>query len=251
MCDDVRYHLHQLGRTSISQSDISDYGLHLIDSILHDSGHSLSDFPTMPQPQFDWSSTTENRLISQQLNYDVHVEESRYSELSASLNTDQQHAFQSIWQSIINKEGKIFFVDGFGGCGKTFLYQTICHAVRARRIIILSVASTGLASLLLPGGQTAHSIFKIPIDTLDSNSTCPIPKESLRANLLRLAEVVIYDECLMNHRHCFEALDRTFQDLRDNSTPFGGLTMIFGSDFQQILPVIPKGSRADIVEASL
>ena len=251
ICDDVRYRLNRLGRNSVSESDISDYGLHLIDTILHDSGHSLSDFPSMPQPRLDWFTTTHNRLISQQLNYDVHFEEEMTAQFSATLNNDQRDAFQTIWQSIINKEGKSFFVDGFGGCGKTYLYQTICHAVRARGIIVLSVASTGLASLLLPGGQTAHSIFKIPIDTLDSNSTCPIPKQSLCANLLQLAEVVIYDECLMNHRYCFEAMDRTFQDLRDNPKPFGGLTMIFGSDFQQILPVIPKGSRADIVEASL
>jgi hypothetical protein len=55
----------------------------------------------------------------------------------------------------------------------------------------------------------------------------------------------------MTHQYCFEALDRTLQDLRDSSEPFGGLTMIFGGDFQQILPVIPNGSRADIVETCI
>lgn len=173
------------------------------------------------------------------------------SQFSTSLNIDQQQAFETILQSITHNEGKLFFIDGFGGCGKTYLYQTICHAVRAQRIIILCVASTGLACLLLPGGQTAHSMFKIPIDCLTDDSMCCIPKQGLRADLLRQAQVVIYDKCLMAHRHCFEALDRTFQDLRDCQRPFGGMTMVFGGDFQQILPVIPKGSRADIVEASL
>jgi hypothetical protein len=102
-------------------------------------------------------------------------------------------------------------------------------------MIVLCVASTGLACLLLPGGQTAHSMFKLPIDNLDGDSVCNIGKESLRANLLRMTEAVIFDECLMTHRHCFEALDRTFQDLRDCHRLFGGLTMIFGGDFQQIL----------------
>ena len=55
----------------------------------------------------------------------------------------------------------------------------------------------------------------------------------------------------MIHRHCFEALDRTFQDLRNCPKRFGGLTMILGGDFQQILPVIPKGSWAEMVTASL
>jgi len=142
-------------------------------------------------------------------------------------------------------------VDGFGGTGKTYLYQTLCHAIQAQNIIIICVASTGLAGLLLPGGQTAHSMFKIPIDTLDEDSMCHILKESLRAELLKAADAIIYDECLMAHRHCFEALDRTLQDVRNCQRPFGGLTIVFGGDFQQILPVIPDGSRADIVEASL
>jgi hypothetical protein len=94
----------------------------------------------------------------------------------------------------------------------TFIKLSVMQFV-LKAIVILCVASTGLACLLLPGGQTAHSMFKIPIDTLDSDSICNISKESFRADLLRMAEVVIYDKCLMNHRHCFEALDQTLQDL--------------------------------------
>lgn len=203
----------------------------------------------MPQSELNWSNSICNRLISQQMNYDFQSEATAAHQLMSSLNDDQRHAFEEIWHSILYKEGKSFFIDGFGGCGKTYLYQTICHAVRAEGIIILCVASTGLACLLLPGGQTAHSMFKIPIDTLNGTSICSIPKESLRADLLRMADAVIYDECLMTHRHCFEALDRTFQDLRNCPRPFGGLTMIFGGDFQQILPVVANGSRADIVNA--
>lgn len=251
ICDDLRHKLHELGRTTVVENDVYDFGLHLIDNILHDSGHTLSDFSSMPLSQLNWPDTVHNRLISQQLNYDSHCEANAAHHLTLSLNDDQRIAFHNILQSITQNEGKTFFIDGYGGCGKTYLYQTICHTLRAEGIVILCVASTGLACLLLPGGQTAHSMFKIPIDTLSTTSICSIPKESLRADLLRMAEAVIYDECLMTHRHCFETLDRTFQDLRDSRKPFGGLTMVFGGDFQQILPVIPKGSRADIVNACL
>ncbi|XP_049364184.1 uncharacterized protein LOC125828921 [Solanum verrucosum] len=61
----------------------------------------------------------------------------------------------------------------------------------------------------------------------------------------------------MANKFCFEALDRTLRDILrvkyENSSdkPFGGLTIIFGSDFRQILPVIPKGTRVDILDASL
>lgn len=66
---------------------------------------------------------------------------------------------------------RAFFVDGPGGTGKTFLYTVLLAAVRARGGIALSVASSGIAALLLEGGRTAHSRFKIPIQ-LDEASTC-------------------------------------------------------------------------------
>ena len=123
----------------LSQTEIHNFGLHLIDNILHDSGHALSDFPTMPQSQHNWSTTIHNRLILQQMNYDSNRKASAALQLTSSLNNDQQHVFQRIWQSITHNEGKSFFIDGYGGCGKTYLYQAICHAMRAEGIIILCV----------------------------------------------------------------------------------------------------------------
>jgi ATP-dependent DNA helicase PIF1 len=55
----------------------------------------------------------------------------------------------------------------------------------------------------------------------------------------------------MQHRHIHEAIDRTFQDIRSSNQPFGGLSVIFGGDFQQILPVIIRGSRAQTVGACI
>ena len=56
----------------------------------------------------------------------------------------------------------------------------------------------------------------------------------------------------MTNKHCFEALDRSLRDvMRRPDDPFGGLVVIFGGDFKQILPVFPGGSRFDIVNASL
>ena len=103
----------------------------------------------------------------------------------------------------------------------------------------------------LAGGRTGHSMFKIPILGLTDSSLCAIPKESPRATLLRTTKLIIYDESLMQHRYGFEALDRSLQDIRDDNRPFGGLTVVFGGDFQQILPVVVKGSQEDIVAASL
>jgi hypothetical protein len=55
----------------------------------------------------------------------------------------------------------------------------------------------------------------------------------------------------MQKRYDPETVDRTLQDIRNCDKPFGGITVVFGGDFQQILPVVPRGSREDIVWASL
>jgi len=42
--------------------------------------------------------------------------------------------------------------------------------------------------------------------------------------------------------------------LDDEEAPkkiFGGKTVVLGGDFLQILPVVPKGGREDIISASL
>jgi hypothetical protein len=55
----------------------------------------------------------------------------------------------------------------------------------------------------------------------------------------------------MQDRLAIEAVDRTLRDLCNDPRPFGGITVVFGGDFQQILPVVPKGSREQIVNASI
>jgi PIF1-like helicase len=55
----------------------------------------------------------------------------------------------------------------------------------------------------------------------------------------------------MQHCHIMETVDCSFRDWCDSDKPFGGLTIVFDGDFQQILPVILKGSRAQIVGACI
>jgi PIF1-like helicase len=56
----------------------------------------------------------------------------------------------------------------------------------------------------------------------------------------------------MQHCHIHEAVDRTFKDIGQcEDKLFGGLTVVFGGDFKQILPVIVKGSQPEIVGACI
>jgi len=61
----------------------------------------------------------------------------------------------------------------------------------------------------------------------------------------------------MMHRHCFKAVDHSFRDVmkkvdkKFKHIPFGGKVVVFGGDFRQILPVIPKRTRQEIVNATI
>jgi hypothetical protein len=104
--------------------------------------------------------------------------------------------------------------------------------------------------MLLLDGRTAHSQFEIPLE-LTKQTTCNIPKQSKLARLLQTVDLIIWDEAPMMHKYAFEALNRTLQDIRNSNLIMGGIITVLCGDFQQILPIIPKGSRTDIIRATL
>ncbi|GJX52812.1 ATP-dependent DNA helicase PIF1-like protein [Tanacetum coccineum] len=101
-----------------------------------------------------------------------------------------------------------------GGTAKTFLYQTIISRLRSERMIVLAVASSASKGDYL-------------------------------------------GEAPMTQKYAFEVLNRTLRDILGYKNPekrnsiFGGVTVLLGGDFRQILPVIPKGKRAEIVQVCI
>ena len=57
----------------------------------------------------------------------------------------------------------------------------------------------------------------------------------------------------MQHRHCFEAVNRTLNDICGTADDclFGNIPSILGGDFAQILPVVRRGNRGTTVAACL
>lgn len=167
-----------------------------------------------------------------------------------SLNDEQRAGFDDIIQHVIKKKSQVFFVDGPGGTGKTFLYKALLARVRSDGLIAIATATSGIAASILPGGRTAHSRFKIPIK-LAHNSMCNFTKQSGTADLLRRASLIIWDEAAMTKRQAVKTLDRSLQDIMDSSLPFGGKVIVFGGNFRQVLPVVTRGTRAQITDATL
>lgn len=193
----------------------------------------IADFDDMPKPDSELMKKLKNSMLRDETSYNILEQEEEHIKLIQTLNEEQKKVYEAVLDSIDCMKGKLFFLNGPGGTGKTYVYKTIISKLRSQGKIVLPVASSGIAAILLPNGRTAHSRFKIPID------------------------LIIWDEAPMCHRFVFEALDRTLRDLLSvtdpaaATKPFGGKTVLLGGDFRQILPVIPQGTRQQTVMATI
>ncbi|ONM55010.1 hypothetical protein ZEAMMB73_Zm00001d020494 [Zea mays] len=171
--------------------------------------------------------------------------------LKDSLNEEQRAAYDKIMSAVDTDQGGLFFVDGPGGTRKTYLYRVLLVTLRNQGKIAVATATSGVAASIMPGGITAHSRFKIPL-TIDDGAVCSFTKQSGTTELLRKASLIIWDEASMTKRQAVEALDNSMRDIMGRpALPFGGKTIVFGGDFRQVLPVVRKGSRAQVVASSL
>ncbi|GFV36860.1 ATP-dependent DNA helicase [Trichonephila clavipes] len=123
------------------------------------------------------------------------------------LTCEQKGICDRIMQMINDGVGGTFFLDAPGGTGKTFI-RLILATVPSKNDIALALASSGIATTLLPGGRTAHSALKLPWNIQTINTpTCNISKTSGMGKILQKCKVIVWDECTMMHKKSLEALD--------------------------------------------
>ena len=144
-----------------------------------------------------------------------------------------------------------FFIDAPGGYGKTFLIKVLLATVRSLGQVALPCASSGIAALLMEGGKTAHTTFSIPVSNLTDDSSCKLSEQTAKAKLIKAAKLIIWDEAPMTDKKAYGAVNRTLQGLMRNNLPFGGKIVVMAGDFRQVLPVVPRGSRASVVNACI
>ncbi|XP_022041580.1 uncharacterized protein LOC110944175 [Helianthus annuus] len=234
-------------RHSQNKAHIQNLVLQEIGSYLESMGKTLFDFDLPPMSNDVTTVDVTHRDTQDELNIIV---DPAHLHAQHTLNPDQQSVFHEVMHHVNRNLPGVFFIDGPGGTGKTYLYNALLAEVRSRGLIALATASSGVAANNMPGGRTAHSRFKIPIN-LTNNCMCSIKKQSGAARLINSARLIIWDEASMANRQSIEAVDRTLQDITGITLPFGGKIMVMGGDFRQVLPVIKKGTRAQIVDASL
>ena len=204
----------------------------------------------LPKPNYELINC--NPELDAELNYDPRECKKIVDENKNLMNQEQEAFYEVVIESIDKDLAKIFFLDALGGTGKTFVAKTILAEIRRRRHVAIAVAFSGIAALLLPGGKTVHSRFSLPIN-FDETTLGDIKHQSHTAEVLRKAKVIIWDEAPMANRDVLECINRTLCDLIQDKQrrPFGGKTMVLSGDFRQVLPVVKRAGRAQIVQACI
>nr|KAJ0206675.1 hypothetical protein LSAT_V11C500274400 [Lactuca sativa] len=216
-----------------------------IEKYLLSCGLSLKQISNMSLPDHKYIQDSCNMLIQDELNYDMSGLEVEHQQLHSKLNVEQKKVYDKTINVVNNKKGGFFFLYGYGGIERTFVWKTLSSGIRSKGEIVINVASRGVAALLLSGGRTSHSRFHIPIN-LNEDLVCSITQGNDIDELLNKAGLIIWDEAPMMHHHCFEVVDRTLRDVifsSDKNKPFGGKTII--------ILVIQRGNLSHIVHASL
>ncbi|XP_015932450.1 uncharacterized protein LOC107458764 [Arachis duranensis] len=136
------------------------------------NGKSLRNYADMPVPNNSLVSQFSNLMLLRELQYDAVSLTCEHDVNILKVNEEQRVVYDKIIDCVSNKRHGVFFVYGFGGTGKTFLYRVLSARLRYEKKIVISIAS-----LLLPGSKMAHSRFNIPVE-LTEDTICRIKKDS-------------------------------------------------------------------------
>ncbi|CAN0571068.1 unnamed protein product, partial [Ectocarpus sp. 12 AP-2014] len=214
-----------------------------IDLMLNKHGRNTKQFG-LPSVKHD--STEYDRLINA---FSVPEMIKLSQQVVPKLTREQKDVFDTMTNASITNKGGVFMIDAPAGTGKSFTECAIAAHLRAQAKLVLCAASTGIAALILPGGLTAHSTFKLPFgDAAVEGSVCNVEAESERAHVLKNASLIIWDEIVMSGKYSPEALDLTLKDLLKNDRPFGGKCVLMSGDWCQVAPVLKFGTPSEIVE---
>ncbi|KAL7075397.1 hypothetical protein ACQ4LE_005045 [Meloidogyne hapla] len=140
-----------------------------------------------------------------------------------------------------------YFLSGPGGSGKTFVISTLVHLLRGMKKKVSTMAFTGIAATLLPGGRTMHNRFGLNLD-MSSSKIGPCSKAWKE---LKDIDLFICDEAPMVHKRALVIIDLKLKEIMDSNIDFGGKVMMMAGDFRQTLPIQKHATRAEICDLTV
>ena len=148
------------------------------------------------------------------------------SDFSTELAPEQQAVFDTI-----ETTREHIFVTGRAGTGKSTLLNYLAgHS--SKQVVVC--APTGVAALNV-GGQTVHSLFRLPIGVIADH---PIRHTADVRKLLSTIETLVIDEVSMVNADLLDAIDRALRQARQKPyEAFGGVQVVLFGDPYQLAPV--------------
>jgi len=143
-----------------------------------------------------------------------------------SLSSEQQAVFD-----LIENTREHVFVTGRAGTGKSTLLNHLSW--NTEKSLVIS-APTGVAALNV-GGQTIHSLFRLPIGVIADHA---IDQSAELRKLLNSIDTLVIDEVSMVNADLMDAVDRSLRQARQRAgEPFGGVQVVLFGDPYQLAPV--------------
>jgi len=148
------------------------------------------------------------------------------------LAPEQQAVFDAIETTLEN-----LFVTGRAGTGKSTLLGYLSENTSKNLVIC---APTGVAALNV-GGQTIHSLFRLPIGVIADND---IDQSAELRKLLSTIDTLVIDEVSMVNADLLDAIDRSLRQARGKrNEAFGGVQVVLFGDPYQLAPVPGEGDE--------
>ncbi|WP_213815303.1 ATP-dependent RecD-like DNA helicase [Glaciihabitans sp. dw_435] len=142
------------------------------------------------------------------------------------LSAEQQAVFDRIETTREN-----LFVTGRAGTGKSTLLNHLSWNT-SKQVVIC--APTGVAALNV-GGQTIHSLFRLPIGVIADHA---IEHTAELRKLLNTIDTLVIDEVSMVNADLLDAVDRSLRQARQRpNEAFGGVQVVLFGDPYQLAPV--------------
>ncbi|WP_166879903.1 ATP-dependent RecD-like DNA helicase [Salinibacterium sp. ZJ450] len=143
-----------------------------------------------------------------------------------ALSPEQAAVFEAI-----EKTREHIFVTGRAGTGKSTLLNHLAWHT-SKQVVI--AAPTGVAALNV-GGQTIHSLFRLPIGVIASQD---IEQSAVLRKLLNTIDTLVIDEVSMVNADLLDAIDRSLRQARQRKNEaFGGVQVVLFGDPYQLAPV--------------
>ncbi|CAN5246403.1 hypothetical protein BH09ACT6_BH09ACT6_23180 [soil metagenome] len=143
-----------------------------------------------------------------------------------ALSAEQQKVYE-----LIEGTRNHVFVTGRAGTGKSTLLNHLSWNTEKQLVIS---APTGVAALNV-GGQTIHSLFRLPIGVIADHD---IEQSGDVRKLLNTIDTLVIDEVSMVNADLMDAIDRSLRQARQRPLEsFGGVQIVLFGDPYQLAPV--------------